>query len=169
MPAGTRSNRAAPLWKCPKCGHRFVTRNLWHSCVQVPLARHFAGRPPEVKKLFDAYRAFVRRAGPFTVYAQKTRIVFMTRARFTGAIVRGRWIESGLWLKRRAAHPLFHRIEKLPPNDWVHRFRIRNAADLDDALLALVKESYAVGKQEPRPPVTRAGRVQRKRRLASSA
>ena len=23
-----------PLWVCPKCGHRFVTKNLWHSCVR---------------------------------------------------------------------------------------------------------------------------------------
>ena len=21
-----------PLWTCPKCGHSFVTRNIWHSC-----------------------------------------------------------------------------------------------------------------------------------------
>jgi hypothetical protein len=27
------------LWKCPRCGHRFVTRNLWHSRVRVRLGR----------------------------------------------------------------------------------------------------------------------------------
>jgi hypothetical protein len=30
-----------PLWKCPECGHSFVTRNLSHSCVRVPMSAHF--------------------------------------------------------------------------------------------------------------------------------
>jgi len=69
------------LWKCPKCGHRFVTRNLWHSCVRVSLASHFRGKDPIVRKLFDRIRALVRRCGPATVYAQKTRIDYIHHVR----------------------------------------------------------------------------------------
>ena len=32
-----------PLWRCGKCGHRFVTKNLWHSCGRYRLADHFKG------------------------------------------------------------------------------------------------------------------------------
>jgi hypothetical protein len=32
-----------PLWTCPKCGHRFVTRNMWHSCSDYSLESHFEG------------------------------------------------------------------------------------------------------------------------------
>jgi hypothetical protein len=137
-----------PLWKCPKCGHRFVTRNLWHSCVRVPLARHFQGRDPRLRRLFDAYRAFVRRCGPFTVYAQRTRIVFMTRARFTGAVVGKHTLRSALWLKRRAAHSIFDRVEHIGRNDWVHYFRIEDTSQFDARFLALVREAYAVGRQD---------------------
>jgi hypothetical protein len=86
-----------PLWKCPRCGHRFVTRKLWHSCVRVPLASHFREKDPIVRELFDRFRELVRTCGPVTVYAQKTRIVFMTRARFAGALPRRRgWMwDSG--------------------------------------------------------------------------
>jgi hypothetical protein len=140
-----------PLWTCPKCGHRFVTANLWHSCGRYRLADHFAGKDPIVRKLFDRYVAAVRRFGPVTVYAQKSRIVFQTRARFAGAITRKRWLEGALWLKRRAEHPLFHRVERYTAHDFGHRFRLRRFEDLDEPLIALLREAYAVGCQEVEP------------------
>jgi hypothetical protein len=56
-----------PLWRCPECGHTFVTRNLWHSCGRDTLDPHFADKPALVRE---------RRVGPFEVEPQKTRIVF---------------------------------------------------------------------------------------------
>jgi hypothetical protein len=78
----SRSSRSRRLWKCPRCGHRFVTRNLWHSCVRVQLADHFRGKAPVVRQVFGAWKALVRACGPVTCYAQKTRIVFQARVRF---------------------------------------------------------------------------------------
>ena len=63
------------LWKCPRCGHRFVTRNLWHSCVRVPLAAHFRGKPRQRKDIWDRRLAAARAWGPVQAYAQKSRIV----------------------------------------------------------------------------------------------
>ena len=31
------TNRNQPLWTCPKCGAKFVTKNLWHSCGKATL------------------------------------------------------------------------------------------------------------------------------------
>ena len=45
-----------PLWMCPKCGHRFVTKNLSHSCVRIALRVHFDGKPRERKLTYEAYR-----------------------------------------------------------------------------------------------------------------
>ena len=42
-----------PLWKCPRCGHRFVTKNLSHSCVRVRLADHFRGKPRARNETLD--------------------------------------------------------------------------------------------------------------------
>jgi hypothetical protein len=47
----TRGLAKPPLWKCPKCGHRFVTKNLWHSCVCVPLRRR--ADHPRLRKIED--------------------------------------------------------------------------------------------------------------------
>src|SRR5438034_280358 len=41
------------LWKCPKCGHRFVTANLSHSCGRYRLAAHFAGKSGAVRAAFS--------------------------------------------------------------------------------------------------------------------
>lgn len=137
-----------PLWTCPRCGHRFVGRNMWHSCGRHRIADHFRGKPPALRALFHRFRALVRSCGPVTVYGQKTRIVFQARARFTGVVVRHGWLEGAVWRKRRLALPRFHRIEKIPPGDYVHYFRLRNPSEIDAELIALMREAHAVGRQE---------------------
>ncbi len=145
---GPAPSKKRPLWTCPRCGHRFVTRNLWHSCTRYRIADHFKGKDPIVRQLYKHYVAIVRGFGPVTVFAQKTRIVFQARVRFAGAVVRKHWLEGGLWLKRRAEHPLFHRIEKIPPHNYIYTFRLTKPEDLDEELVALLREAYAVGQQE---------------------
>ena len=136
-----------PLWTCPDCGKQYVTRNMWHSCVIVPLESHFVGRP-RAKALFDAYTAALEREGPITISVSKTRIEIMTRARFTGAVVRKDYLRSSLWLKRRVDSPRFTKIEHFGGNDWGHYFEIRDESDIDDELMALAREARAVGDQE---------------------
>ncbi|HEY6056584.1 MAG TPA: hypothetical protein VIV06_01055, partial [Candidatus Limnocylindrales bacterium] len=38
-----------PLWICPRCGHRFVSANIWHSCSQHSVDEHFAIAEPRVR------------------------------------------------------------------------------------------------------------------------
>ena len=128
-----------PLWRCPKCGHTFVTRNLSHSCVRVPLAAHFQGRPPSRKRTWDRWLAVARACGPVVAYAQKTRIVIQARVRFAGAVVRGSYLDGNLWLRR---------VEDFQPLGFVHHFRLEQPSDIDAALEALMQEAYRVGTQE---------------------
>ena len=48
--------RKRPLWTCPRCGHRFVTRNMYHSCVRVRITDHFRGKDPLVRQLYQSFR-----------------------------------------------------------------------------------------------------------------
>jgi hypothetical protein len=82
-----------------------------------------------------------------TVSVSKTRIEFMTRARFTGAIVRRDYIKAALWLKREAHSRHFTKVESLGKQDWLHHFEIHDEADIDDELMALVREARTVGDQ----------------------
>ena len=130
-------------WRCPKCGHRFVTRNLWHSCGRFPLARHFTGKPAALKATFRRWVAIARACGPVTVYAQKTRIVLQARVRFAGAVVRAQWLDAALWLRRRVDHPRVARIEDYGRLGFGVHFRLTAPADIDRRIVGLMREAYA--------------------------
>ena len=90
-------------------------------------------RKESQRALYLAFRAFVERIGPITVNINKTRISFQGRARFASV---NRVTRDGLachiWLKRRIDSPRFTRIECLPPGNYVHHFRLTDAAQLDE-------------------------------------
>jgi len=130
------------LWRCPKCGHRFVTRNLWHSCGRYRLADHFRGKPKALHATFRRCVAVARKLGPVTVYAQKTRIVLQARVRFAAAMVRAGWVDLGLWLRRRVRHPLLHHIEDYGRLGFGVHLHLAKPSDVDTALVALVREAY---------------------------
>ncbi|MBC7789245.1 MAG: hypothetical protein H7Z74_04820 [Anaerolineae bacterium] len=137
-----------PLWQCPRCGHRFVTKNLWHSCVRVSLATHFRGKPPDRKRTFDRWLQAARVCGPTIAYAQKTRITIQARVRFAGAVVRVGHLDATLWLRRRVTHPLLDRVEDFGRIGYVHHFRLTSPGDIDTELKALMCEAHQVGTQE---------------------
>lgn len=139
-----------PLWICPRCGHGFVTANLWHSCSSYALDDHFAGKDPLVRAVFERLAGVIAGFGLVTVYAQKTRIVFMVRVRFVAARPHKHWLDGHIWLKRRADDPHFYKIEKLPPSNYIHNFRLTDPEQIDDAFTELLRDSYRVGCQEIR-------------------
>ena len=130
------------LWHCPKCGHGFVTRNMWHSCVRVPLSAHFKGKPAERKKTYNAWIAAARACGKVTAYAQKSRITIMASVRFAGCTVQRDYISAGLWMKRRVAHPLLKKTQDFGTLGFVHTFRLEQPSDVDAKLRAWMKEAY---------------------------
>lgn len=134
------------LWACPRCGHRFVTKNLWHSCGRYRVGDHFRGKDAEVRRLFDRITAVARPHGAVTVYAQKTRIVFQSRVRFASAVPRKHWLDIGVWLTRRVEHPTLRRVEELAPRSYVHSFRLHQQSDIDAGLAEIL--AAAVGRQE---------------------
>jgi uncharacterized protein DUF5655 len=148
------SKAKRPLWRCPKCGHRFVTRNLWHSCVRIPLRVHFQGRAAALYPTYKAWVAAARACGPVTVYAQKTRIVFQTRVRFGGAVVRAGSLDAALWLRRRVEHPRLRRIESFGALGYGVHFTLTQPGDVDASLAALMREAYLLARAGP--PASRA-------------
>ena len=142
-------DQTKPLWACPRCGHRFITPNSWHSCTQFQLDRHFEGRDARLRELFDAWLAFVQKhGGPLTVIPQKTRISFQARLRFSGAVIRRNWVECALWLKREVKDARFDRVQKIPPHNYIYYFHLTDPSQLDKGMKAYVKEAYAAGMQK---------------------
>ena len=81
-----------PLWTCPKCGLKFVTKNLWHSCGRATLADWQQRMGPRALGLYKKFERLVSRCGPYHVSPAKTRIAFSRAGalRRRHAVVRGR-------------------------------------------------------------------------------
>lgn len=143
------------LWRCPKCGHGFVTKNMWHSCSNYDLSHHFDGTDPEVRRTYDRFVDAIEANGPVEVIPQKTRIAIMAKVRFAGCVVRRKWLLTTLWLTREAQHATLRRRETLGPSTCVHQFRLDRPEDIDDAFVELIHESYRVGLREHLRPGAR--------------
>lgn len=143
------SARPAKLWRCPKCGARFVTKNLWHSCGKFSLGKLFARSAPPVLPLFRKFAALVRGAGRVTMIPQKSRVVFLNRVRFAQVLPRKDHFIAGFILGRRVRHGRITKVEEFSPAVRYHWVKITSAADLDATLLEWLRESYHYyGQQE---------------------
>jgi hypothetical protein len=148
-----------PLWTCPKCGARFVSANMWHSCGRFELGPLFAKSDPHVFELFQRFRGMVKRCGPSTIIPQKTRVVFMVRMRFASATVRKSYLRIGVILERPLP-PDERLVETLAaaPRCYAHYFKIERADQLDASIARLLREAYDCGTQKNFQRVGRSAR-----------
>lgn len=148
-----------PLWPCPRCGAKFVSANMSHSCGRWPLDALFAKSEPRVFQLFQRFRRMVMDCGRATMIPQKTRVVFMVRMRFAGAMVRKSHLRISLILERPLP-PDPRLVETLAaaPRCYAHYFKIERADQLDASIAALVREAYDSGTQKNFQRVGRSAR-----------
>ena len=137
-----------PLWRCPKCGERFITKNMWHSCGKYTLEALFARSEPQVFRIFNKFAEMVRSCGPVTMIPQNTRVVFQVRVRFGGCYPRKSHLQCSLALPRVDDDPRFFKIEKYAPHFIGHSFRVYSEADLDADVQRWMREAYEVGEQK---------------------
>jgi hypothetical protein len=133
-----------PVWSCPKCGARLVTRNLWHSCGRFTLEALFARSAPGVLPLARRFIRLVRSLGDVQVIPQKTRLVFVARVRFAGLTPRKDGFVAAFALDREVTSPRIVKHESFGPRWQAHHVRIASPADLDDELREWLRESLEV-------------------------
>lgn len=144
-----------PLWICPKCGARLVSRNLWHSCAVSSLEALFANADPGVVELARHYIAVLHSLGDVQVIVQKTRLVCVARVRFAGVYPRKRGFLASFALQRQLASPRIVTIDDYGPRWQAHVVRVTADDDLDDELRSWLQESHdSVGVQSRLRPST---------------
>lgn len=135
--------QAGPLWICPKCGARLLTRNLWHSCGLATLDDWKARMGPRARRLYRGFERMIASCGEYHVAPAKTRIAFLRLVRFAGIT---RLSEEGMTCSFALPYPLasprFVKVEEVVPGWWVHRLRITNVTELDATMQAWIRESY---------------------------
>jgi len=137
-----------PLWRCQKCGERFITANMWHSCGKFKLTDLFAKSDPHVIRIYRKFARMVRACGPVRTIPQKTRLVFQVRVRFAGCYPRKSHLLCGIALARRVEDPRFHKITEYGPRFIGHQFRVHSEDELDVKVQRWLTESYRVGAQK---------------------
>lgn len=136
------------LWTCPECERRFVNRDQTHSCGRYTVAEHLKGKSSQVKSMYERFVELVKSCGPVEIVPAKTRIGFQVRMIFAVLSVNKSGLACHVVLSRRLEDPRFTRIESLSPRNHVHHFRIRALEELDDEVVAWLKEAYQVGEQK---------------------
>lgn len=156
-----------PLWICPKCGARLVSRNLWHSCGRFTLAALFQGARPGVLDLAREYVRILESLGDVQILPQKTRLVCVARVRFGGLYPRKTGFVAAFALRRWLSSPRIVKTADYGPRWRGHFVAVQSAADLDDELRAWLQESHdTVGVQDDLArraksgPLSRSGRSQ---------
>ena len=139
-----------PLWVCPKCGRKFVIKNIWHSCGSYTVDAFLEGNGPYVRDLFEKFESMIAACGPYEVSPAKTRVGFMGRVRFAGV---SRISRKGMTIGFALPYPLtsgrIQRMENPIPSWHAHYMRITSPEQLDDELQGWLRESYhLMGQQE---------------------
>lgn len=145
-----------PLWVCPRCGARLVTRNMWHSCGQFTLETLFAKSRPGVIDLARSYVGMLHSLGDVQVIAQKTRLVCVARVRFAGLYARKNGFLAGFGLHRWIHSPRIVKTRDYGPRWRAHYVDIRSEDDLNDELQVWLQEAHdTVGLQSDLPRMRR--------------
>jgi hypothetical protein len=141
---------APPLWACPKCGLRFVTKNLWHSCGQSTLEDWKSQMGSRATTLYRRFEQLIAKCGPYDVSPAKTRIAFLGRVRFAGIT---RLSEEGMTCAFALPYPLrsrrLARVSEVAPGWWSHELRVTAPTELDETVQTWLRRSYQLmGMQE---------------------
>jgi hypothetical protein len=144
------SNPKKPLWTCPRCGAKFVTKNLWHSCGVATLDDWKARMGPGARELYDRFEQMIAACGEYHVAPAKTRIAFMGRVRFAGITsLSEKGMTCGFAMPRPLRSPRFAKVEEVGPDWWIHRLRITDVRQLDKEVQSWLCDSYRLmGMQE---------------------
>jgi Domain of unknown function (DUF5655) len=143
-----KAQRNKRLWSCAKCGRQFANKNQRHFCSDVRLKSHFEGKPPETRRLYNAFLTAVRLHGPVLVLPEKTRIAFQVRMSFAALMTRRGYLRGHLVLAERRENACFLKIETISPRNHVHSFELRDVRQLAGDLEGYIGEAYRVGCQE---------------------
>jgi len=137
------SKELRPLWTCPKCRLKLLTKNLWHSCGAATLDDWYARMSPLARQLYQRFERMIANCGEYHISPAKTRIAFLARVRFAGIT---RVSEDAITCSFALPSPLrshrFIAVEEVAPGWWSHRLRVTDPRQLDKQLQGWLRRSY---------------------------
>ncbi len=132
-----------PLWTCPECGAKLLTKNMWHSCGYASMKDWYGRMGPRAHKLFERFERMIAKCGEYHGSPAKTRIAFHGRVRFVGVLGLS---EDAMTCAFALPYPLrsrrFAKVEEVVPGWWIHRLRVTAPFQLDAQVQRWLRKSY---------------------------
>ncbi len=130
-------------WACPYCEREFAVRRQAHTCVPgVTVDDSFAGRPPAQRAIYDLLRRHIDTLGPVHEDAVGVGVFLKRDRKFAEVRPMARALSVALVLPHPVGHPLLLRHATWSVERVWHVLRVRDPAEVDDALLDMVTIAY---------------------------
>ncbi len=132
-----------PGWTCPGCQRRFRRAGQAHECAPaMSLEEYFSTGPAHERPIYEAVMDHLGPVGP--VHVEPVSVgIFLKRAQtFAQLRPKDRWVALSFSLPRKVQHERITRKVVEYHGRYHHVANLRSADDLDDALLALLREAY---------------------------
>jgi hypothetical protein len=144
MAEARQAQQNRPLWICPDCGARLVSRNLWHSCGSFTFDDLFGGSDAQVQEAASRLIALCEEFGDVQVIPQKSRLALVARVRFSVLLPQRKSVIVGFALHRWITSPRVLRTDDFGPRWRYHYVRVAGATSIDDELISWLRESHDV-------------------------
>lgn len=131
-------------WTCPDCHRRFGRTNQSHGCAPgQTVDDYFEGRPPALRRAYDAIARHLAKLGPVHVDAVTVCVMFKRSRTF--AEVRAKRDRLELWflLSRAIDHPKIRRTLRVSAHRAAHVVDLVKASDVDRDVRDWLSEAYA--------------------------
>lgn len=139
-------------WTCPECGRTFANTNQWHSCIELALDDHLAGKSEVAVDLYRALESATRSCGDFRIHPQKSRIAFINTMTFAGARLARQWIDVAFIVPEPISDPRIRSIDMYGPTSFGHEVRINSPTEIGPEVRAWLCVAYERGTQSTLDP-----------------
>jgi Domain of unknown function (DUF5655) len=128
-------------WTCPQCGRTLTVRNQEHTCGLYDLEGHFEGKDPIAQLAFDWLCDAFKPNGPYDVLPMKTMVAFARGSNKAFLVTKRSGAEVSFVLSRPLSNPRVTGQTPYGKVKTIYRVRVSSETDLDDELLAWVREA----------------------------
>ena len=105
---------------------------------------HFAGKPPQVRKVYERLLELLKKIGPVSEDPKKTSIHLVRESALAGVEVRGEYLLLNFKTDYPVQSPRVERAERLSANRYHTKVKLSAIAEVDGEVKRWLKDAYSL-------------------------
>lgn len=131
------------MWKCSKCGRKFIKVNQKHSCVNYPIENHFQNKGENSKNLYDYFvKKIEKEIGPIEVESLPCCIHLLSNYTFCGVWITKSKIKFDFRLNYQIKDSRVKKEVLLSKNRFIYYFEITSKEEINKKLIGWIRDAY---------------------------